>query len=408
MLYKRLFLGLRTALGFRNSTPNNVLLGEAKMMSIKDRATHLARNFMIKTMAYEDEDLKDNIEKLNKEELLQSVRTPKKKPMIITEAWNRVKEDKEKIRKVKKIFKLEENTTEIYTDGSRSEDSLSTGDAFYIPEIEIGYMMSLNKECSNFTAEACAVAKALQFMKNHKWKKDIIIYTDSLSVLKSLLNNKISAYMNTYVLEIRQRYFELQDIISRGGKKIILCWIPAHQGITGNEKADEFAKKASRDTHHEELEVSIGDFRRGYREEMFKNTIKVIKEQGRFNGIQYFTSYFKEKEHKPWFHGINEPRKFITWINRLRSNHYNLNESLARKGYIESARCSCGYEKEDINHFVFQCSLYDDIRINLNLNQELNKIGASRSDCIWNWLKKEELRTLKIVYNFIMKTGRII
>lgn len=72
------FLGLRTALGFRKSTPNNVLLGEAKVMSIKDRATYLARNFMIKTMAYGDEDLKSNIEKLNKEELLQSVRTPKK------------------------------------------------------------------------------------------------------------------------------------------------------------------------------------------------------------------------------------------------------------------------------------------------------------------------------------------
>ncbi|XP_070152058.1 uncharacterized protein [Polyergus mexicanus] len=67
------FLGLRTALGFRNSTPNNVLLGEAKVMSIKDRATYLARNFMIKTMAYGDEDLKGNIEKLNKEELLQSI-----------------------------------------------------------------------------------------------------------------------------------------------------------------------------------------------------------------------------------------------------------------------------------------------------------------------------------------------
>lgn len=44
-------------------------------------------------------------------------------------------------------------------DRLRSEDSLSTG-ASFIPEIEMGYMMSPNKECSSYTAEAYAMAKA--------------------------------------------------------------------------------------------------------------------------------------------------------------------------------------------------------------------------------------------------------
>lgn len=256
------FLGLRTALGFRNSTPNNVLLGEAKVMSIKDRTEYLARNFMAKTMAYREENLKDNIERLNKMELLHRLRYPRKRPMIVTEAWNRVKKDKSKIRskrkygiflmdywtvtkelnidlytgkgyiigltevqlleEVKKTFKIKGRIMTIYTNGyySRSEDSISTGCAFVIPEMEMSYMISLNKDCSSYTAEASAIAKVLQFVKNQEWKNDIIIYTDSLSLLlKSVKNNKINAYANPYILEIRQRYFELQEIKGREGKK---------------------------------------------------------------------------------------------------------------------------------------------------------------------------------------------
>lgn len=52
-------------------------------------------------------------------------------------------------------------------------------------------------------------------------------------------------------------------------------------------------------------------------------------------------------------------------INRLRSNYYNLNESMCRKSYIDSPRCECGAERQDINHLVLRCSLYDDAREDL-------------------------------------------
>lgn len=47
----------------------------------------------------------------------------------------------------------------------------------------------------------------------------------------------------------------------------------------------------------------------------------------------------------------------VMFINRIRANHYNLNDSLARKGYIDSARCNCGNEKESIEHVL--CNIYD-------------------------------------------------
>lgn len=49
-------------------------------------------------------------------------------------------------------------------------------------------------------------------------------------------------------------------------------------------------------------------------------------------------------------------------INRLRANHYNLSQSLARKGYIGSARCECGAEVQDIHHIVMRRNFYDEVR----------------------------------------------
>ena len=36
----------------------------------------------------------------------------------------------------------------------------------------------------------------------------------------------------------------LMAILAKNGKNIILCWIPSHVGILGNEKADAAAKSA--------------------------------------------------------------------------------------------------------------------------------------------------------------------
>lgn len=127
---------------------------------------------------------------------------------------------------------------------------------------------------------------------------------------------------------------------------------------------------------------------------MKRNTITEIKQQGRTKEREYFDNFFKGDETKPWFNETNNSRHFITWINRMRANHYNLNVSLERVGYISSARCSCGYEREHINHLVFDCIEYDDIRCELNFIEQFESIKASKLDCVWNWLKKKELKTL--------------
>lgn len=441
------YLGLRTALGFRNSTPTNVIIAEAKVMTLKHRASFLAKNFTLKVLSEGPTSLKSDLEKYSKTESTYNMYHPWRKISILADAWKSCKKYKpilnistrnkifdlnfwsvthkiisdteigknfngknfgepQLIKSFKETYKLNDNALIIYTDGSKIEDNIATGSAFYVDNLETGFYMSLHRYCNNFTAEACAIAKALEWTKLHKIDKDILLLTDSLSTIKAIINNRITSYVNDYLLEIKSWYFELQNADFRTGKNVVIGWIPAHKGIYGNEKADELAKIATEEAPNLELKAPIKDIRRLHREELFKSTIAEIKKQAQIKGSFYFNNFFREEERKPWFFGINAPRRFTVLINRLRAYHYNLNSSLSRIGYIESPRCRCGHENEDINHLVFVCSHYDEQRI--NLNKELDEIGASRPDCVWSWLRKEELGSLKLIYKFIVSTGRII
>ena len=73
---------------------------------------------------------------------------------------------------------------------------------------------------------------ALDYIKDANLSK-VLICSDSLSVLQSINNCKLD---NPLVQDILLRFHNM------GSKHIILCWLPSHTGIKGNEKADIAAK----------------------------------------------------------------------------------------------------------------------------------------------------------------------
>lgn len=75
------------------------------------------------------------------------------------------------------------------------------------------------------------------------------------------------------------------------------------------------------------------------------------------------TPFGRKKEgRKPWYKKRNDNRGFTTMINRYKADHYNLNDSLGRKGTIHTEKYDCGAEKEDLNHVVYNCQLYEEER----------------------------------------------
>lgn len=57
------FLGIRTALGYRNSTPNNVIVAESKVILLRDRALKnlLVKKFCTKTYKYGENAVRNRI-----------------------------------------------------------------------------------------------------------------------------------------------------------------------------------------------------------------------------------------------------------------------------------------------------------------------------------------------------------
>ena len=118
----------------------------------------------------------------------------------------------------------------IYTDGSKLMSS-STAYAVVNENGETLTIARLIEYTSIFTAEACAILKALETANNKT-----AICSDSLSVLEAVLSPNRSKW--NLINKIKSTLVKNKD-------KFKLFWIPGHCGIIGNDTADEAAKFAN-------------------------------------------------------------------------------------------------------------------------------------------------------------------
>ena len=95
-------------------------------------------------------------------------------------------------------------------------------------------MQRIPDDSSIFTAEAKAVDLAIDFISMCDVNNKFIKFSDSLSVLKAM--NHTSS-KNPQIQNLLEKCHELL-----ANKEIVLCWIPSHIGIQGNEMVDKRAK----------------------------------------------------------------------------------------------------------------------------------------------------------------------
>jgi len=81
-------LRIRTALGFENSTPNNVIIAEAKVRLLKDRGGLLARNFLSKNLLYNEEKFTERLKELSRKENYARFRRPRLSNSVLVEVKN--------------------------------------------------------------------------------------------------------------------------------------------------------------------------------------------------------------------------------------------------------------------------------------------------------------------------------
>ena len=134
---------------------------------------------------------------------------------------------KDDFRKMQSRYK---NYQQIYTDGSKKDSKVGCA----VSSDNHSNMQRIPDDSSIFTAEAKAVDLALDFISTCDANNKFIIFSDSLSVLKAM--NHTSS-KNPQIQKILEKCHELL-----ANKEIVLCWIPSHIGIQGNEMVDKQAK----------------------------------------------------------------------------------------------------------------------------------------------------------------------
>ncbi|KYQ48402.1 hypothetical protein ALC60_12538 [Trachymyrmex zeteki] len=140
------------------------------------------------------------------------------------------------------------------------------------------------------------------------------------------------------------------------GIQVDLVWIPSHRGIRGNEEVDDLAKLGARNGTRMDIKIPYTDTLA----EPKPNSVRRFQDylNGEFlqKGLPYEQLY-RDTSPKTWYANLPLKREEITLINRIRSNHYNLNASLFRKNMVCSSACPCGDPHQDINHIIFCCPI---------------------------------------------------
>ncbi|XP_071577278.1 uncharacterized protein [Temnothorax nylanderi] len=411
------YLGIRTALGYRNSTPNNVIIAEAKFQHLADCESYarfiqpMYKFSLLSVIWKRTYAFKAGIGTARKFEIFHGsfgahTFIPTVDFDIGVTRRHRTCPDGRLIQDIVESHDLGPTPEIIFTDGSYDEAKRSTGASMVICDEDLVYKMSLPYLCTSYTAEAFAVKSALQLIliQRHARDHDIIILSDCKSVLESIYNNHLNVHKNRYITEARMLIYELEKL---HGKRVVLVWIPAHVGIEGNEMADLLVKEAAEEEADPSIEVPVGDFMKCIRKETWDATQQSIIQDSAHKGIFYFYNFYDRGAVKPWFWGINLERYFVTLINRIRANHYNLGVSLRRKGYTESERCECGYEREDLGHVLLQCHKYDDLRVALDL--ELRAEDFYEEIDIFRLIRLKRLDILHIIFKtFFRKIDKVI
>ena len=122
------------------------------------------------------------------------------------------------------------NYQQIYTDGSKEDSKVGCA----VISDNHSNMQRIPDDQSISTAEVKAIDLAVDFISTCDANNKFIIFSDSLSVLKAI--NHTSS-KNPQIQKLLEKCHELLAY-----KEIVLCWIPSHIGIQGNETVDKQAK----------------------------------------------------------------------------------------------------------------------------------------------------------------------
>lgn len=236
----------------------------------------------------------------------------------------------------------------IYTDGSRSSKGVAAA-AVILSDNPITRTSRLPNEASVFTAELTAILDGLSSIGNLP-PGSFVMYVDSRSVLESIASFNPKHPLSR---KIQQEYHHL---ISRGNVRVEFCWVPAHVGIPGNERADQAAKAAC------QLPAQVTPLHFEDYTPLIKSCIR-SQWQNSWNGVPRANKLLSIKPQiGHWASSFHRARHKEVILARLRIGHTRITHDhlMAKKPPPQCAPCDTPLT---VSHILSECPTYSVLRL---------------------------------------------
>ena len=213
---------------------------------------------------------------------------------------------------------------------------------------EVTLSFSAGPVCSSFSAEACAIAHALCWSRQHQQVFHFSLFSYLTLVLS--LPPCPSFLLSQTLLQI------WQELSSLSSCSIRLQWVPGHSFLPGNDAADELARRGALLAPSAILS-SLSRLVSRIHSSLFSDRRRTVSSK-------FFDTHVPSISTKE----LVLPRHACCVRSRPRCNGHSLllSSYLSGIGSIENSSCSaCGHSSQDISHLILHCPATDSLRRSL-------------------------------------------
>lgn len=239
----------------------------------------------------------------------------------------------------------------IFTDASTSSYSSGWAYAAFKHGFCVSYQYASLTRCSIFVAEAYAILQAILYARKIRGvrpKEIIEIRTDAQSVVQALKK----------LVHTDKLLGSISDCLraaAHEGINVMFRWIPSHSDIQGNDFADRLAKKAVDSKACTTVAVEMREVRQMIKEREGKVE---VREWGNVTSTI-------PKAFLPTTSSIKAFTKAMPSIAlcQLVTGHTRLKHFAFHKlGLTSSSHCTCSLVDETVQHYLFDCTNYAELR----------------------------------------------
>jgi hypothetical protein len=161
------------------------------------------------------------------------------------------------------------------------------------------------------------------------------------------------------------RNAKIQALVDGRQMVIEIEWVPGHEDVEGNEKADKAAKEAAKSEGNDpSIPRSMHKPLKSARSQLIRQ--EIIEEWNKSCQSQALNPNAKQllritkKPNTLRGNKLYNAVAFTRWqtaqLARLQSGHCSLNQYLHQFGHAETPRCDCGSStSENVEHFLLHC-----------------------------------------------------